>query len=60
MYDKENAVHLGRKKNLTDQERIELKQKRQNGVLIKTLMEEYNLLKASVYRYLNGITVEPA
>lgn len=57
---KANGIHLGRKKTLTDKERVELQRKRQNGVLIKTLMEEYNLSKASVYRYLDGITVEQA
>lgn len=57
---KANGVQLGRRKHLTEQEQIELQQKRQKGVLIKTLMEEYNLLKASVYRYLNGITVDPS
>ncbi|MEL7223355.1 MAG: recombinase family protein, partial [Cyanobacteria bacterium J06576_12] len=55
---KANGIHLGRKKTLTDEERIELQLKRQDGVLIKTLMEEYNLSKASIYRYLDGITVE--
>ncbi|MEL7521009.1 MAG: recombinase family protein, partial [Cyanobacteria bacterium J06553_1] len=53
---KANGIHLGRKKTLTDEERIELQLKRQDGVLIKTLMEEYNLSKASIYRYLDGIT----
>jgi len=55
---KANGVHLGRRKHLTEDEQVELQQKRQDGVLIKTLMEEYNLSKASVYRYLDGITVE--
>ena len=57
---KANGVLLGRRKHLTEQEQIELQQKRQDGVLIKTLMEEYKLSKASVYRYLDGITVEPS
>ncbi|MEL6492328.1 MAG: recombinase family protein [Cyanobacteria bacterium J06621_3] len=55
---KANGVHLGRRKHLTEEEQVELQLKRQEGVLIKTLMEEYNLSKASVYRYLDGITVE--
>ena len=55
---KANGVHLGRRKHLTEDEQVELQQKRQDGVLIKTLMEEYNLSKASVYRYLDGVTVE--
>lgn len=54
-----NGVHLGRRKNLTEDEQIELQLKRQDGVLIKDLMEEFSLSKASVYRYLDGTTVEP-
>ena len=57
---KANGVQLGRRKDLTEQDQIDLQQKRQDGVLIKTLMEEYKLSKASVYRYLDGITVEPS
>ena len=53
---KANGVHLGRRKHLKETEQLELQLKRQDGVLIKTLMEEYNLSKASVYRYLDGIT----
>lgn len=33
---KANAVHLERRKHLTEDEQIELQQKRQDGVLIKT------------------------
>jgi len=55
---KANGVLLGRRKHLTEDERIELQQKRMDGALIKDLMAEYNLSKASVYRYLDGITVE--
>ena len=57
---KANGVLLGRRKELTEEEQVELQQKRQDGALIKTLMEEYKLSKASVYRYLDGITVEPS
>ena len=55
---KENGVLLGRRKHLTEDEHVELQQKRIDGALIKDLMAEYNLSKASVYRYLDGITVE--
>ena len=48
-------VHFGRK--MTDQQCPELRQKRREGVLIKTLMEDYKLSKASVYCYLNGARV---
>jgi len=47
--------HLGRKKQLTRQQATELRQRRADGVLIKTLMREYTLSKASVYRYLSNI-----
>ncbi|MFK8185252.1 MAG: recombinase family protein [Phormidesmis sp.] len=57
---KANGVHLGRRKHLTEDEQVELQMKRQEGALIRTLMEEYNLSKASVYRYLDGITVSHA
>ena len=54
---KARGVHLGRRKHLTEDEQVELQLKRQDGTPIKALMEEYNLSKASVYRYLDGITV---
>lgn len=47
-------------KNLTEQECLDLRQKRQQGVLVKNLMEEYKLSKASVYRYLGGVKVSSA
>jgi predicted DNA-binding transcriptional regulator YafY len=31
---------------------VELQQRRKQGTLVKTLMKEYGLSKASVYRYL--------
>lgn len=55
---KARGVHLGRRKHLSEDEQVGLQVKRQEGIPIKTLMEEYNLSKASVYRYLDGITVE--
>ena len=51
---KARGVHLGRQKNLTEEQCLELLHKRKQGTLIKTLMKEYSLSKASVYRYLNG------
>jgi DNA invertase Pin-like site-specific DNA recombinase len=51
---KARGVRLGREKSLTQQECLELRQKRQQGALIKTLMKDYKLSKASVYRYLDG------
>ena len=49
---RERGVHLGRQKRLTSQQSAALRQQRAQGVLIKTLMREYHLSKASVYRYL--------
>jgi DNA invertase Pin-like site-specific DNA recombinase len=46
------GVHLGRKKRLTPEQCATLRQCRLDGVLITTLMREYHLSKASVYRYL--------
>ncbi|OKH17685.1 recombinase family protein [[Limnothrix rosea] IAM M-220] len=57
---KARGVQLGRQKRLTDQECLELRLKRQQGVLVKTLMEEYKLSKASIYRYLKGTQVAQA
>ena len=51
---KERGVHFGRKKNLTVQQVAELRDRRDQGALIKTLMKDYGLSKASVYRYLSS------
>jgi DNA invertase Pin-like site-specific DNA recombinase len=51
---KARGVKFGRNKSLTEQQCSELRQERMQGVLIKTLMKDYSLSKASVYRYLNG------
>ena len=49
---KEQGVHFGRKKKLLPEKIIELKRRREQGVLIRTLMQDYGLSKVSVYRYL--------
>ena len=49
---KQNGVKFGATKKLTDEQVEEMRDKRKNGVLIKTLMKEFQLSKASVYRYL--------
>jgi DNA invertase Pin-like site-specific DNA recombinase len=51
---KAQGVHFGRNKTLTNAQIAELQQRRQQGELIKALMQEYNLSKASIYRYLNA------
>jgi DNA invertase Pin-like site-specific DNA recombinase len=48
------GVHLGRKKHLTPPQIAALQHRRKEGALIKTLMGEYRLSKASVYRYLGA------
>ncbi len=49
---KERGVKFGKKKKLDQQQIVELQGKRKQGVLIKVLMREYSISKASVYRYL--------
>ena len=51
---KERGVAFGRKRKMTTQQIEELRARRKEGVLIKTLMADYNLSKASVYRYLDA------
>ena len=50
---KERGVRFGRQGKLTAQQIAEMRQRRKQGVLIKTLMKDYDISKASVYRYLN-------
>lgn len=49
---KQRGVHFGRRKKLTQRQIRELRQRRVEGELIKTLMKDYGLSKSSVYRYL--------
>jgi DNA invertase Pin-like site-specific DNA recombinase len=53
---KARGVHFGRKRSLSVQQSNELRDRRSQGVLIKTLMKDYGLSKASVYRYLAPAT----
>lgn len=50
---KERGVKVGQRKKLNQQQIAELKGRRKEGVLIKTLMKDYGISKASVYRFLN-------
>ncbi len=50
---KERGVQMGRKAKLSDQQVEELRQQRKAGRLIKELMADYGLSKASVYRLLS-------
>jgi DNA invertase Pin-like site-specific DNA recombinase len=47
-----NGVKFGAKAKLTDKQLLEMKQKRADGVMIKDLMKDYCLSKASIYRLL--------
>jgi len=49
---KERGVSFGRKKRLTREQCDQLRRRRKQGELIKSLMKDYSLSKASVYRYL--------
>ena len=51
---KAKGVQFGAVKKLTPQQIVALRKKRKGGVLIKNLMNEYKLSKASVYRYLEA------
>ncbi len=54
MKAQQNGVEFGRKSKLTDEQVEEMRQKRREGVLIKHLVAEYGLSKASVYRLLKA------
>jgi DNA invertase Pin-like site-specific DNA recombinase len=54
---KARGVKLGREKRLTEQQCLELRRQREQGALIRTLMKDYDISKASVYRYLGGTKV---
>lgn len=49
---KARGVQFGQQRKLTDSQVAEMQERRRAGVLIKTLMADYQLSKASVYRYL--------
>jgi len=52
---KERGVTFGKRKKLSPHQIAELQGKRKQGVLVKTLIKEYAISKASVYRYLDEI-----
>lgn len=49
---KANGVQFGAKAKLTDEQIAQMKLERAGGVLIKDLMQQYSISKASVYRLL--------
>lgn len=50
---KDRGVQFGKRPALTDNQIIELHENRARGSLIKDLMAEYSLSKATIYRYLS-------
>lgn len=50
----EQGVQFGKPKTLNEQQVAELRQRREQGVLIRELMRDYGLSKTSVYRYLRN------
>lgn len=50
---KEQGIKFGKKKSLANDQLSELKQKREQGIKVKSLMQEFNLSKATIYRYLS-------
>lgn len=57
---KANGIRFGRTAALTDEQVSDLKMKRDEGKLIKDLMKEFGLSKASVYRYLSDKSKQAA
>ena len=51
---KDKGVQFGAKPKLTHEQIAELRERRQDGELIRTLMKDYGLSKATVYRYLDS------
>jgi DNA invertase Pin-like site-specific DNA recombinase len=49
---KDRGVQFGKRPALTNEQIAELREKRAQGTLIKDLMAEYGLSKATIYRYL--------
>lgn len=49
---KDRGVQFGKRPALTNDQIVELRDKRASGTLIQNLMAEYSLSKATVYRYL--------
>jgi len=50
---KDRGIQFGSKPKLTDEQISELRLRRQNGELIRELMTDYGISKATVYRYLD-------
>jgi DNA invertase Pin-like site-specific DNA recombinase len=53
---KARGVQFGAQQKLTAEQIAELRQRRQQGELIRVLMKDYGISKATVYRYLDDAT----
>ena len=51
---KRKGIKFGRKHSLTEEQVLEVKTKRDQGIKILDLMSEYKISKASIYRALNN------
>ena len=51
---KERGIVFGRQAVLSDNQITQLRERRESGEMIKTLMKDYHLSKSSIYRYLNA------
>ena len=49
---KDRGVQFGKRPALNDDQIADLREKRKQGALIRELMTEYRLSKATIYRYL--------
>jgi DNA invertase Pin-like site-specific DNA recombinase len=59
-HTKRRGVQFGQQPRLTPAQVAEVQQRRREGVLIKTLMQDYHLSKAAIYRYLAQPPTEAA
>lgn len=55
---KDRGVQFGKRPALSDDQITELCEKRQQGILIRDLMADYGLSKATIYRYLGQAAAE--
>jgi DNA invertase Pin-like site-specific DNA recombinase len=53
---KARGVRFGRHKTLPQQQITELQERRRQGAIIRVLMNDYRISKATVYRYLEGVS----
>ena len=51
---KDRGVQFGKRPALSEDQIVELREKRTAGMLIKDLMANYSLSKATIYRYLGA------